>query len=841
MNAHSFKIAVVTLTVIATPILVAYADATESVSPGSGDTITLISDQSHVPVIVHSNEKDKNGTLVVEEAATDLQRYIELVTGRTLPFGEERPDATCIHIGQTRYVKAMRLGLEHLDYDGFIICTRFRGNVPQLIIAGRTPVGTSSGVNYFLRRYVGVQWLFPGELGEIVPKRTNIAIPAELDDKQEPDYLQREHWVAGQPKAWGAFEARSLMRSAFPRTVVGHSIPEAIHPDMYGEHPEYFPLIDGKRFKPRRINAGWQPCHSNPEVVKLFIEAARKYFDKSPDHLCFSLAENDGGGYCQCDNCKAMDYPNAKKWATDLCRNHADRSWNFYAQIAREIERTHPDRYLGVYSYLWSNEPPSDPDFQMPANFVVQKTFPHESDIERFERWSKLGVAFGEHDYIYDTFFHAFRHYPHQLAHEIRFRYRRGMRSSGFESYSRASKCAPKLWILARLLWDIRENVDNLMTEYCQHAYGAAAAPMLQFWNKWEEIYNRQDERARRVFFTCGYPEELQLRTITRDDLKYHSQRILRAAQTADTRNDKKRVQMVADEYDHSRAFIQVILDIRQAYDKLKNGDGRESLQAQMIQLTNVSKYLEDVWPPGRIPEVGNFGHLGLVTAWKRTQIPSDLERCQDDLAQAITERQTASSSHEQIVAYWTDVSRDNPRLARYAESQIYCLNRRKRQNLIKNPLFTTDQAELRDWSAAKEDHKLAVYLKPSRLETDLIEKGAQGIIGFNGFLWIDRVYQDVPVEPGKRYSARISVLNRVNNEARMAWSDHAVATLKVTSDQEVRKVQTRRRTDGWQDIRLTITAPQACQTARFEIYVENYLDGEEVRFARPVFECISE
>jgi len=827
--------------VIAILTLASYGCAAESISQGSYGIITLISDQGHVPVIVHSNEKDKKGNLVVKDAASDLQRYVKLVTGKELPFGQERSDATCIHVGQTRYVKAMRLGLEHLDYDGFIICTRFRGNIPQLIIAGRTPVGTYNGVNYFLRKYVGVQWLFPGALGEIVPKKTSISIPAELDDKQEPDYFQRAYSVAGQPKVWDIFKSRSLMRSPIPRTVVGHAIPRVIHPDMYSAHPEYFPLVNGKRFKPRRINVGWQPCHSNPEVVKLFIAAAREYFDESPDHLCFSLAENDSGGYCECNKCAAMDYPKAKKWATDLCRNYADRSWKFYAQIAREIEKTHPGRYLGVYSYLWSNEPPSDPDFKMPANIVVRKTFPHESDIDRFERWSKLGVAFGGHDYIYDMWFHAFRHYPHQLAHEIRFRYRRGMRSSGLESYSRASKCAPKLWILSRLLWNIRENVDDLMMEYCRHAYGAAAEPMLQFWNKWEEIYNRQEERARRIFYVFGRHEDLQLRNLTREDLKYLSERIRRATEIAETSDDKTRVKMVADEYDHSRAFIEVILDIRQAYDKLKDGDGRNSLQAHMIRLANVSQYLEDVWPVGRVPEVGNFGHSGLVKAWTWTKIPSDLERCQDDIAQAITERLTRSKSTEQIVAYWTEVSRKNPRLAGYGDSQIYCLKHPERENLIKNPLFTMDKEELQDWSATKKDSDLAVNLKPTRLETDLTEKGAKGIIGFKGFLWNDRVYQDVPIEPGKRYRAGVSILNRVNNDARKAWSDRALAVLKVTCGQEARSVQTGLSADGWQDIHLTITAPEACQTARFEIYVQYYLDGEEVRFARPVFERISE
>ena len=131
--------------------------------------------------------------------------------------------------------------------------------------------------------------------------------------------------------------------------------------------------------------------------------------------------------------------------------------------------------------------------------------------------------------------------------------------------------------------------------------------------------------------------------------------------------------------------------------------------------------------------------------------------------------------------------------------------------------------------------------MKPSRLETDLTEKGAKGVIGFKGFIWTDKVYQDISIEPGKRYRASISILNRVNNDTRRAWSDQAYATLKVTCGKEVRSVKTAQATDDWQDIHLTITAPEDCETARFEIFLEQYIDGEEVRFTRPVFERISE
>ena len=100
---------------------------------------------------------------------------------------------------------------------------------------------------------------------------------------------------------------------------------------------------------------------------------------------------------------------------------------------------------------------------------------------------------------------------------------------------------------------------------------------------------------------------------------------------------------------------------------------------------------------------------------------------------------------------------------------------------------------------------------------------------------------QDIPIEPGKRYRAGISLINRVHNDKRMGWPDVAVARLKITCGKKITQIQTELRSDDWQDLYVTLTAPEDCQTARFEIYVKYYLDGEEACFTRPIFECISE
>ena len=847
-----------------TPILLVIGSVCmgENMSKYSNRMIGLIDKKSPLPLIVHSDEKDKAGNPLVEFAASDLQRYLARVTGKTLELGEERPNETCIHIGQTRYVKALRLGLEHLDYDGFIVCTRLRGNVPQLIIAGRTPYGTYLGVNYFLRAYVGVQWLFPGKLGEVVPRKPEISIPAELDDKQEPDFIKRTHSYE-RNQYWGIFKLRSLLNSAgcepdetnphpkftpgwVDRTRVSHFFHEVIPPSMHAAHPEYFPLINGKRFEPKHPNIGWQPCLSNPEVVARFIKAAQEYFDESPDHLCYSLAENDSGGYCECEKCKAMDYPKAKKWATDLCENYADRSWRFYAQVADVIAKSHPGRYLGVYSYLWSNEPPSDPTIKIPNNMIVRKTFPHESDLDRFERWSELGLSFGGHEYMYDMGFHEFRHYPHQMADEIRARYRRGMKSIGCEIYSRASKCAPKIWILSRLLWDIREDVDELMKEYCQYAYGAASGPMLDFWNRWEEIYMRLGEPARRIFYTNAMLEDQQLKNMTVEDVKYLSGKIKKARSLADSDDDKARVEMVALEYERSETYISIILATRSAKEHVNDYGDMDSIIAQMVHLYALHRQQEEAWPFKRVPELGNCGYRGDI--WKLgnwTRIPHNLEQCQDELAQEITERLSQTKKTSETAAFWKETSQNTPQIAKYAATQIYYLAHPERENLIKNPLLKRNKNTVENWSTARPKSTYALDERPSNMFADANHKNA---VGFKGFFFSDRLYQDVSIESGKRYRAEISVLNHVRNDQRTSWGDLAEAGLKITwlnggkpiPDQNTKQAYTKKNAPDWKELSLTVTAPEHADAARIEIYMLSYLDDETVFFKSPVFECIS-
>ena len=64
-----------------------------------------------------------------------------------------------------------------------------------IIISGGSLHGVRFALSDFLERYVGCRWLFPGELGEVIPKVDKLVVPRKAVS-EKPYYLSR-HAGAG--------------------------------------------------------------------------------------------------------------------------------------------------------------------------------------------------------------------------------------------------------------------------------------------------------------------------------------------------------------------------------------------------------------------------------------------------------------------------------------------------------------------------------------------------------------------------------------------------------------------------------------------------------------------
>ena len=155
-------------------------------SPVIAAAMTLVEDGRARAVIVVPGAKPSR-------AANDLRDYVEKATGRGSISSRSATWVTRAgRVAGFSSGPAMRPGgvvdLARLQPEGFVI--KSDGN--DLFIVGRDTTddgievdGTYYGVSEFLEHFVGVRWLMPGPLGEVIPRQPTLRVTS-ADIRQEP-------------------------------------------------------------------------------------------------------------------------------------------------------------------------------------------------------------------------------------------------------------------------------------------------------------------------------------------------------------------------------------------------------------------------------------------------------------------------------------------------------------------------------------------------------------------------------------------------------------------------------------------------------------------------------
>jgi hypothetical protein len=434
---------------------------------------------------------------LVRSAATDLATYVEKVSGvlpRVCQEGEST-EGCAIHIGKTRAVENMHLPFVNLSEEGYIICPR--ENI--IAICGRTDYGTVNGVYGFLRDCVGVRWFMPGELWEFVPRKNPLVVEVK-ETVSNPDFSFRI-WsgvVSREGQEWYRRNRLTCYRNDIPFYGFGHNLGNIFPPSKYGkEHPEYYSEINGSRFVPPSdgVVLG-QPCFTNPEVIRLTVEAAREYFDKNPKATQFSLCINDNAQCCTCLNCSRLDSPYQMHRTG---KQYSDSYYYFVEQVAKEIARSHPGKTLGCYAY-WPVELPPRHIKRLPDNVVIcltQDTSQHfdpeyrKADRDLYIKWSKVAAHMVKYDY-YGLGWFTPRYFPHLAADDIKWLKEHGVVGQYCEVYPYWVMTAPQLYMAAQLLWDADQDAEALLEEFFDGLYADVAPEMKEFYATLERIWMKK-------------------------------------------------------------------------------------------------------------------------------------------------------------------------------------------------------------------------------------------------------------------------------------------------------------------------------------------------------------
>ena len=178
----------------------------------AGEDLTLVEDGKPRSVIVIPRDWFQWQKL----AADELQYHLRRMSGATVPVVtedryKEKPGGTLILVAQGQRVSELGIDTTKLEPETLII--KAIGNV--LVLAGedgtqnsrlRKPreedlpphsllaiirTGSLFAVYELLEKQLGCRWVFPGDLGAVVPKRATVTIPGDLDIRRTPRLAQR--------------------------------------------------------------------------------------------------------------------------------------------------------------------------------------------------------------------------------------------------------------------------------------------------------------------------------------------------------------------------------------------------------------------------------------------------------------------------------------------------------------------------------------------------------------------------------------------------------------------------------------------------------------------------
>lgn len=444
------------------------------------------------------------------------------------------------------------------------------------------------------------RWFMPGELGHEPG-----AVPSALSENA---FLTRALGLPG-GREGSIWTANNGLTS---RLNFSHNLSRTFPPELYDEHPEFFPLEDGRRLRPAKGGrVSWQPDLGREDVAVYAADKARDYFESKPGAVSFALGVNDGLVFGESSETKALTMP------VGWFRGRPDYSnlvFTFMNRAAEKLAETHPDKYLGALAYYWAEQVPSftvnpqvipfltadrsqgyDPEF-LAEDRALQRRWisalqagrskigdrnlemgtEDKAGVGQGTGRSKIGNSFsdraknpnsplptpnfeiprlrlGLYDYLYGSGFLIPRQHPHLLAEHLRYTRRLGFTDYFAEMNPNWGLDGVQPWLVAQLLQDPEQSAEALLDEYFQRYFKESAAPMRRFYERSEEQWLNQLGDS---YWLKFYRNETQAILFPPEVCRELRGYLQEAASVVKTRKVRARVQQVSDTFGVTERFI---------------------------------------------------------------------------------------------------------------------------------------------------------------------------------------------------------------------------------------------------------------------------------------------
>ena len=473
--------------------------------------------------------------------AQELQLHVQKITGATLPIIHDTEQVAGPRILVGPSVVTSKLGMEESQFEDQEYLIRFLDK--DLVLLGKEQA-TSYAVHDFLERFCNIRWYGPGDSQMVFPETDTLVVePREV--RRRPAFAWRTMFP------WTQFKmARELynqssdedltrfwlrLRMGGESYACNHSLEgyydrfwkqNSNHPDVFvAEHPDWF--AQGYSASDLEAYGGQPPqlCYSRQGLVDQVVADARKYFDgegaangAEAAGKFFAMVPMDRGGrghWCKCPDCQSqIDPQRLSENSFDSNGSASDYWFAFVNKVARELAKSHPDKYISTLAYAGYSYYPRK--VQLEPNVSVQMCLHtrncwapgmQQDELRWYQDWVKHEQGRPLYLWLYHCLpelqivdgppFHCFPGFhAHAVGVQFKTFARDGIRGAFIEGVSDQVDA----YITIKLLDDPSLDVDTLLDEFFPRYYGPAAAPMKQFYLCVEETYCNP----------ANYPEEIQ-------------------------------------------------------------------------------------------------------------------------------------------------------------------------------------------------------------------------------------------------------------------------------------------------------------------------------------------
>jgi hypothetical protein len=449
--------------------LIALAILYPFTGPATAETLLAEDGKARLPIVVARAASERE-----RQAAAALADYLHRITGGKFEVqaGDGRSGIAigqAAHFPELPFQKLWDLA-DPTQSENYLLRSHDRG----LYLLGASDLAVENAVWDLLHR-LGHRQFFPGPTWEVVPRVNKLA--ATVDVREQPAYHMRRIWYGYGPGEWAAKPyADWCVRNRAVGGIAlntGHAYDGILSRNKaaFAAHPEYLGLVGGQR-KSSKF------CIANPGLRQLVCDDALRHFQANPAAQSVSVDPSDGGGWCECDRCKALG-------------SVSDRALTLANAVAEAVNARYPGKFVGMYAYNQHSPPPSMKVHPRVVISVATSFITGGWTVDQLlEGWQKQGATIGIREYYsvitwdHDLPGAARGARPDYLKTSIPHFHAKGARFLSSEASDNWGPNGLGYYLAAQMLWDVRaaDRLDALKADFLEKAFGPAREPMARFY-----------------------------------------------------------------------------------------------------------------------------------------------------------------------------------------------------------------------------------------------------------------------------------------------------------------------------------------------------------------------